>query len=417
MIKDILKSTWSLFLGIALLMLGNGLQGTLVSWRANYEGFEPSTIGWIMTAYYLGFLIGSLYTTRLIQQVGHTRVFAVLASLASTAVLVQILIISPDVWLMMRLISGFCFAGVYVVVESWLNAKSDNQTRGQVLSFYMFVSFSGLAAGQLLLNMFDPAKFSLFLLSSILLSLALIPVLTSRSDAPVIENTETMSIKKLFNIASAGVVSIALNSLVQGIMFGMGAVYAANAGMSVSQTAVFMSVFIAVGALFHWPLGWLSDKIDRRIVILGANIIAVILSAILFKLDNQTRLFIFTFGMLGAFVLPIYSLNVAHINDRLKPEQMTHASSTIILIFGLGSVLGPLTVGYALNTFGNSSFFVYIGIINLLSTLLLIYFIFQHEAVLTEDQVDYQLAPSKPTIIAMEAIAEEAEETMLTDDE
>ena len=416
MIAETLKNTWSLFLGMAFLMLGNGLQGTLISWRANYEGFDPSTTGWIMTAFYLGFLVGSLYTTRLIRQVGHIRVFAALASLASTAVLIQILIIEPTAWLIMRLLSGFCFAGIYVVVESWLNARSSNQNRGQVLSFYMFVSFAGLAGGQLLFKISDPSNFNLFLLTSILLSIALIPVLISRIHAPVIEESESMSIRKLFSIAPAGVSCIALNSISQGSMFGMGAVYASNAGMNVNQTALFMTSFIALGALFHWPLGWLSDKIDRRLVIVAASILAVILSFFLFELDNQTIFFILAFGELGGFVLPIYSLGVAHTNDRLRPEQMTHASGTMVLLFGLGSALGPLSVGYALNIFGNAFFFAYIGLINLASALFVLYFIFQKDAVPEEEQVDYQLVPSKPTPIVMEALAEEAEETMLSDD-
>ena len=415
MIVETLKNTWSVFLGMAFLMLGNGLQGTLISWRANFEGFDPSTTGWIMTAFYLGFLIGSLYTTRLIRQVGHIRVFAALASLASTAVLIQILAINPSVWLIMRLVSGFCFAGIYVVVESWLNARSNNNTRGQVLSFYMFVSYAGLAGGQLLLKISDPSSFNLFLLTSILLSVALIPVLISRISAPVIEESESMSVRKLWGIAPAGVASIALNSIAQGAMFGMGAVYAANAGMNVNQTALFMSSFITLGALFHWPLGWLSDKIDRRIVILIASSLAVVISAILFKLDNQTTTFIIVFGLLGAFVLPIYSLGVAHTNDRLRPEQMTHASGTMVLLFGIGSAIGPLSVGYALTSFGNSFFFAYIGAIHIFSTLLIVLFIFQKEAVPEGDQVDYQLVPSKPTPIAMEALAEEAEEAMHTD--
>jgi MFS family permease len=412
MILEALKSTWSLFLGMAFLMLGNGLQGTLISWRANYEGFEPSTTGLIMTSYYLGFFFGSLYTTRLINQVGYIRVFAALASLASTAVLIQIIFISPTVWLLMRLLSGFCCAGIYVVVESWLNARSDNQTRGQILSFYMFVSFAGLSGGQLLLKVADPTNFSLFLLTSILLSLSLIPILISRIKVPEIKENEGMSVRKLFKIAPAGVVCIAWNAIAQGSMFGMGAVYAANAGMDINQTALFMSSFIAVGAIFHWPLGWLSDKIDRRIVIVGASIISVIISVFLYFMDNQTLVFIITFGMLGAFVLPIYSLGVAHTNDRLKPSQMTHASSTIVLLYGIGSAIGPLSMGYILNELGNSYFFIYIGITNVLIAISVFYYMIQREAVPDEEQGDYQLVPSRITAVGMEAVAEEAEETI-----
>lgn len=321
MLGNILKTTWPLFLGLAFLMLGNGLQGTLVSWRANFEGFSSSTTGWIMTAYYLGFLAGSLYTGKLIKEVGHIRVFAALASLASTAVLVQILLIDPLAWIIMRLVTGFSFAGVYVVVESWLNARSDNQTRGRILSIYMIVSYAGLAGGQLLFKLADPTSVALFLLSSILLSVALIPLLISRVTAPLIEESETMSVKKLFKIASSGVFSLTLTSLASGVVFGMGAVYAANSGLSITQTALFMSVFIAMGAIAQWPVGWISDNFDRRLVIIVLCAACVALIAALYSINTQSSYFIVLFGLFGASALPIYSLSVAHINDRLNPNK------------------------------------------------------------------------------------------------
>lgn len=413
MIREILKSTWSLFLGMAFLMLGNGLQGTLISWRSNYEGFSSSTTGWIMTSFYIGFLAGSLLTIKLIRKVGHVRVFAALASLASTAVLVQVLVITPSSWLLMRLVTGFCFAGTYVIVESWLNERADNNTRGQVLSFYMFVSYAGLAGGQWLFNIADPANFSLFLLVSILLSFALVPVLITKIEAPEIVESESMSPRKLFKIAPAGVASIMLSSIIQGAMFGMGAVYAANAGMSISQTAIFMSVFIALGAFAHWPLGWLSDQIDRRIVVVGASISSVILSFILIGIDNQSTTFIIVYGLLGAMVIPVYSLGVAHTNDRLRPDQMTNASSTIVLLFGIGAAIGPISVGYILNILGNEFFLIYIGTINLVIAILVLYWIFRREAVPEEHQVDYQLVPSTPTAVAMDAtVAQDTEDTI-----
>ncbi len=417
MITNILKNTWSLFLGMAFLMLGNGLQGTLISWRANYEGFSSSTTGWIMTAYYVGFLAGSLLTARLVRNVGHVRVFAALASLASVALLVQVLIISPSSWVLMRLLTGFCFAGTYVIVESWLNERSNNDNRGQVLSLYMMVSYGGLAGGQWLFKVADPAQVSLFLLSSILLSIALVPVLITRTDAPEIVESESMSVRKLFGIAPAGVSSIFLTSISQGAMFGMGAVYAANAGMSVSQTASFMGVFIALGALAHWPLGWLSDRIDRRVVVTLACFFAACLSAILLRLEIQGLIFIITFGFFGAMVIPVYSLSVAHTNDRLRPEQMTNASSTIVLIYGIGAAIGPITVGYIINHFGNNFFIIYLGLNSLATAVIVSFWILRREAVPEEQQVDYQLVPSGPTAVTMEAVAQEAEDTMSTENE
>ncbi len=412
MINNILKTTWPLFLGLAFLMLGNGLQGTLVSWRANYEGFSSSTTGWIMTAYYLGFLAGSLLTSKLIRQVGHIRVFAALASLASAAVLVQILLIDPIAWVFMRLVTGFSFAGVYVVVESWLNARSDNDTRGRILSIYMIVSYSGLAGGQLLFKVADPTTFNLFLLSSILLSVALIPLLVSRVAAPIIEESESMSVKKLFKIAPAGVLSITLTSIVSGVVLGMGAVYAANSGMSISQTALFMSVFIAMGAASQWPVGWVSDHFDRRLVIVVLCVIAILLIAILYKLDPQSLIFIIFFGLFGAAVLPVYSLSVAHTNDRLRPEQMTSSSSTMVLFSGIGAAAGPITVGYLLHAFGNEWFLLYLGAIHLVLGLGVLFYIFQREAVPDSQQVDYQPMASRFTPVGLEAVAMEAEESL-----
>ena len=417
MINEILKSTWSLFLGMAILMLGNGLQGTLVSWRANYEGFSSSTTGWIMTAYYLGFLAGSFLTTKLVRRVGHVRVFAALASLASAAMLVQILLINPSAWFLMRLLTGFCFAGTYVIVEGWLNERSSNNTRGRILSLYMMVSYSGLAGGQWLLNVADPADFALFLLASILLSFALVPVLITRTHGPDLQENESMSPRKLFRIAPAGVASIMLSSIAQGAMFGMGAVYASNAGMSVSQTALFMGVFIAFGAVSHWPMGYLSDRIDRRLVVVMASFATVALSFLLFHQDKQSTLFIITFGLLGAMVLPIYSLGVAHTNDRLRTDQMSNASSTIVLLYGIGAAIGPISVGYIINIFGNSAYIIYLGGINLVTGLLVSYWIYQREAVPEDQQGEYQLVPSRPTTVAMGAIALEAEDTMNSEDD
>ena len=417
MLNNILKTTWPLFLGLAFLMLGNGLQGTLVSWRANFEGFSSSTTGWIMTAYYLGFLAGSLYTGKLIKEVGHIRVFAALASLASTAVLIQILLIDPAAWIVMRLVTGFSFAGVYVVVESWLNARSDNETRGRILSIYMIVTYAGLAGGQLLFKVADPTSMSLFLLSSILLSIALIPLLVSRVTAPVIEESESMSVSKLFKTSSAGVLSLTLTSMVSGVVFGMGAVFAANSGMSISQTALFMSTFIAMGALAQWPVGWVSDNFDRRLVIVALCVTSVVLITILYNIDSQSPLFIIIFGLFGAAALPVYSISVAHINDRLKPEQMTSASSTMVLFSGIGAASGPITVGYLLHTFGNVWFILYLGGIHLILGLIVLYYMFQRNAVPDEQQVDHQFMTSRITPVALEAVASDAEELYLANEE
>ncbi len=414
MISRVLKNTWPLFLGMAFLMLGNGLQGTLVSWRATYEGFSPSVTGWIMTGYYAGFLAGSLYTPNLISGVGYIRVFAALASLASTAVLIQVLFINPQTWFAMRLLTGFCFAGTYVIVESWLNAASDNKSRGQMLSFYGLISFGGMAGGQWLLKLAHPSGFSLFVLSSILLSLALVPVLIRRMETPEVETVSRISILKLMSISPAGVFTIFISAIAHGSMFAMGAVFAVKSGLTVTNTALFMSSFIAMGALAQWPLGWLSDQIDRRIVISGAGFVAAILCVVLLQISPQDSLFYIAFAALGGVSLPMYSIAVAHTNDRLDPDQMTGASSTIILILGFGSILGPTTAGYLLGTLGPSGYLFHLGITHLLIAMGMAYFIARREAVAAEDQTHYQVVPPRSTGVAMEAVALEAEESLET---
>ena len=340
MIIQIVKNTWSIFLGLAILMLGNGLQGTLTGWRAIYEGFSPSTTGLVMAGYFIGFLLGSLITPSLVRGVGHIRVFAAFASLASAAVLIQILFISPPVWFGMRLLTGTCFAGAFVIVESWLNARSDDNSRGRVLSIYMIVTFIGMACGQFLLDIANPAEFNLFLVASILLSLALVPVLIGRINAPEIELHKKMGFFELISHAPTGSLSLFLVSIAQGALFGMAAVYASKAGFTVTETVWFMTSFILLGALLQWPIGWLSDLIDRRLTIAGTALINFVLCILLLTVELPIHAFIGLFGIIGAMSLVIYPLAVAITNDRLQPEQMVSASSTIALIFGCGSILG-----------------------------------------------------------------------------
>jgi len=271
-------------------------------------------------------------------------------------------------------------------------------------------------AGQFLLKVADPAKFELFLLASILLSFALVPVLISRSEAPEELDNENMGIRKLIRISPAGVASIFVSSIAQGSMFGMGAVYGVNAGMDVSEIALLMGMFIGIGALAHWPLGWLSDQIDRRLVVVGASCISVALCLFLLEIDKEHTWFYLLYGLLGGMILPIYSIGVAHTNDRLKPKQMTSASGTIVLLYGIGATLGPISIGYLLKIYGNSAYFVYIAAISGITAIIVLFYMFLHDAVPDEEQSSYQIVPKSPTGVAMDAVAQEAEETMGLDD-
>lgn len=410
--NQILKSTWPLFLGVCFLMLGNGLQGTLIGWRGAYEGFSGSNMGIIMAGYFLGFMIGSKFAQPIVQNVGHVRVFAALASMASTAILLQIVIISEPVWFAMRVVTGFCFAGSYVVVESWLNASATNVTRGGLFSIYMIVTFASMTAGQWLFNVGDPSGYNLFICASILLSISLVPLLLSNRAVPAVSDSENMGLRKLYRISPAGVSGLFFIGISQGIMFTMGAVYAKQVGLSTAQIATFMSVMIAFGAVSQWPLGKLSDMLDRRWVIMGASAVATLACVLLLQMGPGTNQFFLMYGVFGAMNLPLYSLAVAHSNDRLEPDQMVAASSTLVFTFGLGSILGPLTMGFIFDYAGSQSYFIYLALIHSVLTVLTLFYMIRREAAPEEDHVQYQAIPPRGTVIALEAIAQHAEHVM-----
>ena len=409
MITGVLKNTWSIFLGIGFLMLGNGLQGTLISWRATFEGFSTSTTGLIMTAFYVGFLAGSFIAPRLVSRVGHIRVFAAMASMASAAILIQVIFISPTVWLVMRLLTGVCFASAYVVAESWLNASSNNKNRGQIMSIYMLVTLLGLAGGQWLLNLADPSQMTLFMLASILLSFALVPVLISRIKAPDIELSDNMSLLKLMKRAPSGSLTILFAAIAHGSVFGMGAVYASKSSMSVSDTVYFMTSFLVFGAALSWPIGWLSDRMDRRVIIVALSFFAILFCLFLFMTHITGALFILAFGGVGAMSMPLYSLGVTLTNDELDPKQIIKASGSIILMLGIGSMLGPISVGYVMELFSVDGYFLFLALMHGIISVATVFFIFKYPPIADEEITQYQAVPARATMVAMESFAQDVE--------
>ncbi len=366
--KDTLKNTWPLFLGIALIMLGNGLQGTLLGVRAGIEEFPTSWIGAIMSCFYVGFLSGSTLTPRLLGAVGHIRVFAAWASLASAAVLVHALWLDPLVWAAMRFCTGFAYAGMYVVAESWLNDRVDNNLRGQVLSLYMVVQYGGLAAGQLLLNVADAAGTTLFAITSILVSIALIPISLSSRPAPLFESSVSVPLRELFAITPTGLVGCTIAGTTTGALLGMGPVYAQSVGFNVLQTSVLMAAAITGGALLQFPLGRLSDRVWRTDVIIGVSILTTLVAVAAPLLANGKQLPRLTgILLLGSLLLPLYALVLALANDRLRADQMVAAGSGLVLSFGIGAAVGPISASLAMDMAGPDAFF---GVFAVLSGLL-----------------------------------------------
>jgi len=418
MLNVVLRSLWPLFLGIFFISLGNGLQGTLSSWRADYEGFSVITTGLVMSGFFVGAFASSLISPNQIKRTGQIRTYAAYASIASTAILIQLLFIEPPVWFVARFLSGFCVAGIMIIVEGWLNSISSNENRGQLFSIHMMVVWGGLAMGQGLFVVDSPAGVNLFLLASILLSISLIPILLTEIKTPEekIELQESLGFKALWKASPSGVATIGISGLASAGFFGVGTIYAIKSGLSISETALFMTLFLGFGALSQWPLGWISDRIDRRKVILLCCLIVVGICVLLALFDFSKTIFLILNGLIGASTLPLYSLGVAHTNDRLKPSQMVSASGTIVFVFSIFAALGPFTMSYFLKLFDSFGFLIYLSLVHLVIAVIVFVMMFINEDVDESDQSNFQVMAQRPSLVAMEVIAEEAIESQAESD-
>jgi MFS family permease len=406
-------SVWALLLGMALLMIGNGLQGSLLGVRASLEGFPTTVTGLLMSGYYIGFLASSTLTPKLVARVGHIRVFGALASLASIAILIHAVLVQPFTWGLMRLVSGFCYAGLYVVAESWLNDQASNQTRGQLLSVYMVVSLGGMAIGQVLLNLADPAGFKLFILVSVLISLAVIPMLLSARPGPPFAALAKVSPRELYRISPLGVVGALATGIAQGAFFGMAAVYGRTVGFSVREISFFIGSWLLGGVLLQWPIGRLSDALDRRLVLTLATFSAALLTLLCPLLVGRSELgLLLATALFGGLNLPMYSLCIAHTNDFLRPEQIVRASGTLVLAAGVGSAFGPVTAGLMMTVIGPAGFFWWLAAIHAAIGLFAIWRMTRRRALPSAEQGAYVAMPPRatPTASALRAEALEAEE-------
>lgn len=391
----VITATWALLLGMAFIMTGNGLLVTLLGVRATGEHFPTAVTGVIQTCYYVGFLAGSLITPKAVQRVGHIRVFAALAALVTAASLLHALFVNPPVWSLMRIVTGFAYAGLYVVAESWLNDRSANDTRGQLLSIYMVIQFGGLMLGQLLLNAADPGGFELFSLAAILLTLAIPTMLLSASSAPGFEAPAKLGLVALFRISPLGVLGCFGVGVAHSAFFGMGAVYARDSGLSVFEVSVFMAIAILGGVAAQWPVGKASDQVDRRIVIVAATLVAAAAAAAAALLPTGHPWVLQALACLfGAASLPLYSLVIAHTNDFLKPEEMVAASSSLLLVFGVGAVAGPALCGAVMTVMGNAGFFVYLAAAQATIGIIALYRMTRRAAPPSEERAPYR--PEQP---------------------
>lgn len=400
---SVLGTVWALLLGILLIMLGNGMQFTLIGLRGDLEGFSTAALAVITSGYYIGFLSGARVTPVLIRRVGHVRVFAALGSFMSAGLIALPLATEIWAWTLLRLIIGFCMSGVYVSAESWLNHAATNDTRGKVLSAYMFAQTLGVIGAQWLLTLGDAATSALFIVASILVSLSFGPILLSVSPTPAVKVTRAMSLRELFGHAPLSTVGTFLLGSIYATQSGMGAVFGTQIGLSTPQIALFVAMLFA-GALFlQFPVGWLSDIMDRRKLILGAAALGA--AACVFGLTTEGRsepLLIAAF-LAGGVTTPLYSLFLAYANDDLPADDMPAASGGLVFVFGIGAIGGPLLAGWAMQLFGPQGFWFLLAVTFGAIVLYALYRMTQRPPLQVKDTDSYLNVLPTTSLVAIEA--------------
>ncbi len=357
----VLKNSWALLLGMLFLMVGNGLQGTLLGIRGAIEGYDATSMAWVMSGYYLGFLVGTRRIAAMIRRVGHVRVFSALASLVSAAFILYVVDPSPPLWVAMRFVTGFCFAGIYVVAESWLNEAATNETRGQALSLYMIVQMVGIISAQGLLNIADPGGYTLFIIMSVLVSVSFAPILLTVSAAPAYQTTKPMTLRQLFAISPLGCVGTFALGGVYAATFSMASVFGTQKGLTVSEIAAFVAAIYFGGLVCQFPIGWISDRVDRRVLIIGMTAIGAVVSFLGFFLPDRGPLLLAGGFLVGGIANPLYALLIAYTNDFLDHADMPAASGGLLFINGLGAISGPFLIGWLMTRFGAEAYFVYLA--------------------------------------------------------
>ncbi|MGA9277893.1 MFS transporter [Ilumatobacter sp.] len=400
------RGMWPLFLGLGLLMIGNGLNGAVIGVRSVDEGFTLVVTGVIMAGYFAGFLIAPSAVVRMISSVGHIRVFAGLASMASTVVLVHSLSVNAPTWVLMRFIFGFCFAGLYIVIESWLNELSTPQNRGRTLAVYMIVSMGGLGLGQMLITLADPSTFRLFVLSSVLVSIALVPVtLAGNITAPAVRLPEKVPARELARVVPTGVIGSFMSGAATGVVFALSAVFATAAGLSIERTAFFLLAPMVGGVVMQWPVGKLSDRFLRRNVIFGVSVAAAVVCALGIVVPNESSLMLLVMFGIGGALFPLYSLVVSYTLDWTAVEKTVGASGTLVRLNGAGALCGPLLTAPLMAWLSPVLFFWTMGAFFSVIVAFISYRMVFREAIPKEREVPYVPFPARATSGAFKLVS------------
>jgi MFS family permease len=416
---QVLGSSWALLLGMFMLMIGNGLQGTLLGVRGAIEGFSTFEMSVVMSAYFVGFLLASRIAPVLIRRVGHVRVFAAMGSTISAILILYPTLTEPWAWTVGRMVIGFCFCGVYITAESWLNDAASNENRGKALSLYMIVQMAGIVLAQYFLVLGDAAGFVLFIIPSVLVSLAFVPVLFSASSQmPAFAETKALSIRRLIAASPLACMGMLLLGSVFAAQFGMSAVYGQAAGLSVGQISLMVSVTYLAALVLQFPIGWLSDRMDRRVLILALSLAGGIGALVAFAVPGQFWIILLAAGAVGGASNTLYALLIAYTNDYLEKEDMAAASAGLLFINGFGAIAGPLVVGWMMEGLGPEGFWFLIALLLLgLAGYAVWRMRRQPVKVIVGDRAGYAPIAATATSVAVGTVAEVAQESTGTDAE
>lgn len=418
----VFNQSWALFLGMFMLMIGNGMQGTILGLRGEAEGFSTFSLSLVMSAYFVGFLFSSKITPQLIQRVGHVRVFAALGSMVSAVLIMYPALTDPTAWILGRIIIGFCICGVYITAESWLNDSADNSTRGMSLSIYMIVQMAGIVIAQYLVTIADVSGYILFVIPSILVSLSFAPILLSVRPTPMFEQTKAMTIRHLIEASPLACLGMFLLGGVFSAQFGMAAVYGSQAGFNITEISTFIAIIYIAALVAQYPIGWISDRIDRRILIIATTFIGGFGGLLAFVYPGDFTMVLISAALMGGTSNPLYALLIAYANDYLEKEDMAAASGGLLFINGLGAIAGPIIVGWIMGRMGPEGFWLYLAILSFCICIYAIYRMTQRpRSELDIEQVSYTpvAASTTPVLaeIAQEVYIETEEEELSTNDE
>ncbi len=394
----------SLLSGVSLLIVGVGLLFSVLGLRSGLADFSGVVTGLIMSAYFAGFVLGTFVCPVIIRRVGHIRAFAAMASIASTMPVLHALWVDPWFWGLLRLLTGVCLVGLYIVIESWLNVLAPNNQRGKVFAIYMSVCFVALALGQWLILAGDSIGFFPFALVSVLFSFALLPITLIRIAEPKSVETPRMGLRELYKISPLGVAGAVGSGLLNGAFYGMGAAYAQGVGFTTVGVATFMAATILGGAIFQWPVGRFSDNHDRRAVMLWICIGSAILAFIGFLLSRASENSLIALGVLyGGLAFTLYGLNVAYVNDLIDSSILLEVTSGLLLVHGVGSAIGPTLAGVLMDAYGPESLMLYFALVLGLFALYISHRMKLFPAVPDDEKSDYVvMTSSSPVVLQMD---------------